>query len=304
MTFVFVKRIMKISLSIFVLLFALRLAYGFHTNPAEPQKRTSRDHSLNSASFSNEVYGSKQNYASEKIAVRQTPSAAPMDQKYEKTGTIETTTNNMENDDKLVREKIDNYHGIIQYEQKTGGGNTAALLHLLIGIQPASFDEFCKEIQTIGILEKFDVIKTDKTNEFLNLKAKRTSLERSRSALIALKELQGKVDEFVHLQFRILELDQQLQELGILLGDYDEVNEFCSVRMTLIEVREWWEYPPSIARRLMVAFLWTIKHYIALLFMFGGSLLCARLLLGILNAFSYWKNSRPKKEATLCQSKE
>jgi hypothetical protein len=64
------------------------------------------------------------------------------------------------------------------------------------------------------------------------------------------------------LQNRILEIEQELQGLGVLLGDFSEENEFCTVRFSLAESRE---IKISLLHRLKVAFEWSIKYYIMLL---------------------------------------
>ncbi len=90
----------------------------------------------------------------------------------------------------------------------------------------------------IGSIKSKEITKIDKTNEFRNLNAKKASLETTRQSLIELKKQSGKIEEFVNLQNRILEIEQQLQDLGVLLGNFDEENEFCTVRFSLHETRE------------------------------------------------------------------
>lgn len=297
-----VKRIFLLLVLGFVLLFAFRLMYGYRTTPAAPQKQSTRDRALYglSQTTADDLFSSKKNYASEKIVARPKPSVPaaplPVDQKYEKTATVVSSTKNLAGDDAKVRGMVGDYRGIIQFEQSSGGGDNAPTVQMLIGIQPASFDEFCREIRTIGNLESFNVTKTDKTNEFLNLKAQRASLESSRAALVDLKNRDGKVDEFINLQYRILELDRELQALGVQLGDFDEVNEFCSVRLTLFEVREWWSTPPSLLHRLMVAFTWTVGYYALVVFSLTCCLLIAFLAVAILDKVARWAGAAKRTD--------
>jgi hypothetical protein len=107
------------------------------------------------------------------------------------------------------------------------------------------------------------VTKIDKTNEYLDLRAQREALENTRDALMELKRMNGSIDELVNLQYRILDVDQQLQSLGVKLGDYDEVNEFCTVRLTMYEDHDVLVYPPDVARRVMIAFKWSLKYFLA-----------------------------------------
>jgi hypothetical protein len=102
------------------------------------------------------------------------------------------------------------------------------------------------------------ITKTDKTNEYLQLNAKRISLEKTRNSLLDLKGRSGRIDEFIGLENRILEMEAQLQELGVQLGDYDETNEFCSVRFSMIEKGS---SKISMAQRVKVALEWSLKYW-------------------------------------------
>jgi len=85
--------------------------------------------------------------------------------------------------------------------------------------------------------------------------------------LIELKSKGGKIDEFMQLENRILEIEQQLQDLGVSLGDFDDENEFCTVQFSLNEGKE---IEISFIHRLKVALEWTIKFYLRLM----GTLFC------------------------------
>ena len=261
------KRI-KYFLAVFIVMLLLRLAYGYYTTSNEPRTRNSRGVSNVPAS---DFFQEKRNYASDQYLLKsgrtaQTarPPEGMVDQKYEKTAAITTATDQFERDEAAIRKIIDDFKGIVQYEQSSGRPDLhTKLLQLMIGVQPENFDGFCEAVKAIGSLENLVVTKTDKTNEFLNLKAQRASLETTRSALNELKRMEGKIDELVGLQFRILEIDRQLKDLGVKLGDYDEVNEFCTVRFTMYESYNIVIVPLGFPYRLFVAFTWTVKYYFA-----------------------------------------
>ena len=263
------KKGLKIALLLFIALFAVRLAYGFYTTPNEVRKVSAADY----ARESQDVFSSaKRNYASDKYVYKnaQEPAAQPggvqgqmtLDQKYEKTAKIISGTNDFLKDEESLRNRVKENEAIIQYEQNSGNEG-ARVLNLMIGVQPSRFDQFSDALKKIGKIKSVTVTKTDKTNEFLDLKAQRDSLENTKRELAQLKNMKGNVDEFINLQYRILDIDKQLQDLGVKLGDYDEVNEFCTVRFTLYEDKELFVYPPSVVTRLMVAFKWTVKYYLA-----------------------------------------
>lgn len=275
------KKIFFWLAALFLLLFACRLVYGYY------YPGTSRDSSVvNIGSGSGEDYSvSRKNYASEKI--KSTPQAQEgspspgQTQKYEKIASLRARSSDFPGDESRVKTTVKNFGAVIQFEQNTGNEGHRNL-HLIIGVQPEKFDSFYVEIQKIGGILSRSVTKTDKTNEFLQLNAKRISLEKIRNSLLDLKSRGGRIDEYIGLENRILEIEEQLQGLGVQLGDYDEENEFCTVRFSLFEGEE---TRISLAQRLKVAFEWTVKFYLLLMlglcFAFGAAYLLLRIIEGV-----------------------
>jgi hypothetical protein len=73
------------------------------------------------------------------------------------------------------------------------------------------------------------------------------------------------------LEDRILAIENQIQSLGVKLGEYDEENEFCTVKFTLNEVSAAKGIP--FVKRVKVAFEWTVKYYAVIMAIcFFGSL--------------------------------
>ena len=286
---------------LFGVLFLLRLGYGYHTTPDEVRTQSSR--SLIDE-VAHEFSSVKKNYASEysspksSVASRMaTPSPALREQKYEKTATIMSASKNFDEDENRVRSLVTRYKGIIQYEQSKGKKETRnRVTQLMIGVRPDAFDTFVKSIQKIGRVESVEVTKTDKTNEFLDLKAQRISLENARKSLTQLKSMKGNVEEFINLQYKILDVDKQLQELGVRLGDYDEVNEFCTVRLTLFEDNEFMIYPPTIFVRMMIAFKWTLKVYLGFFFAFACFTLSVFFLVRTIESLRRMSAPFPRKD--------
>ena len=251
---------------VFILLFLVfflgRLGYGYYTTPDKIVKRSARSRV---PEVSVELSSAKKNYATDKYAPSTSAASMPqLDQKYEKTATVVTATKEYDKDEAKLRAMVKEHGAIVQFEHSVGRSDVKTrVLMLMIGVQPDSFDKFYAATCEIGRLESAEVTKVDKTNEFLDLKAQRESLEETRRSLMELRRMNGSIDELVNLQHRILEVDQQLQQLGVKLGDYDEVNEFCTVRLTMYEDHDVLVYPPDITRRVMIAFKWAVKYYFA-----------------------------------------
>jgi hypothetical protein len=246
----------------FFLLFLFRLLYGY----------TSRMDFREESSFENFFENFQQsrirkNYASDSYKYQkqvvntinpQNTGQININQKYEKTANIQTKTGGFDKDENTIRTQIKNYNGIIQFEEKRGRKGSRNL-HLLIGIPPEKFDSFYVQVIKIGTLKINEITKIDKTNEYKELNAKKTSLEKTRNSLIELKKQSGKIEEYIELENRILETESQLQDLGVLLGNFDEENEFCTVKISVLEGET---IEVSFLHRIKVAFEWAIRFYL------------------------------------------
>ncbi len=290
MTASFKNRLLKILIGsglVFIALFAFRFVYGYTTGAREVQEEYFSD-------FFSSIENQKRNYASNKYRYLKSeggngggggalPTVKPQEfdvnQKFEKTATVKSKTTKYEEDETTLREKIKTENAIIQYEQNSGGkGNRE--LHLMIGIPPNKFEMFYDGILKIGTVGSKEITKIDKTNEFKTLNAKKASLEITRKSLLEIKKQSGRIDEFINLQNRILEIEQELQNLGVMLGDFDEENEFCTVRFSLIEKKI---VAISMLHRLKVAFEWTVQYYLLTMCILAASTFFGFFLLLIID---------------------
>jgi uncharacterized protein DUF4349 len=251
----------------FVALFAVRLGYGY----LAPASQQISPGSLSEALIT--TIGGRDNYASEKLKIQKGEGAEShsIDQKYEKVASVASKTGAFEDDEKKVRELTSKYNALIQFEQSSGLPGRRRV-DVAIGVPPDRFDPMVSELKLVGELSSIRIDKTDKTNEYKELKAKRASLEKTRDALVALKSKGGNIEEFTNLENRILEIEQEIQTGGVTLGDYDEENEFCTVKLSL-EEKGAAKAGISFRHRVTVALAWTIRYY---------SLLLGLLFVGIL----------------------
>lgn len=249
------KKIVFGLLLVFAILFVFRLIYGY---------TITIDDSPNQTDFFDSISNIRKNYASKEYNVKSssnTQSPVKVDQKYEKIAEIKTKSSKFEEEEKLTRSKIDKYHAIIQFEQKSGN-NGYRNLNLVIGVPPENFDSLYSELIEIGNVQAKQITKKDKTNEYKELNARKQSLEQIRTSLIDLKSKGGKIEEYMGLENRILEIEQELQELGVSLGDFDDENEFCTVQFSLKEGKE---MKISLIQRIKVALEWTVKIYLRIM---------------------------------------
>jgi hypothetical protein len=253
------KRLFIVIVLGFLGLFCFRLVYGYVA------VSDSVESGIHSYAEANESEFSRKNYASEKLKVEKPADnqSYQVDQKYEKVASMLSQSQSFDTEEKQLREATAKYNALIQYEQRSGlPGNRR--LNLAIGVPPDRFDAFVAEAKEIGKLLSIRIDKTDKTNEYKDLKAKRISLEKAREALIALKSKGGRIDESINLESKILEIETEVQSLGVRLGEYDQENEFCTVRVGLQEQTAG-KAQISLIHRVKVALEWTVKYYLMVL---------------------------------------
>lgn len=255
-----VWRMAKWYILTFVLLFLFRIIYGYVVVNVGASNEYFNDFFSNATDL-------RKNYASEKMMGKTDVSvqaSAASSQKYEKTATLKSKTNEFDRHGSVIKEKVKDYEAIIQYEQSLGNKGQRQL-HLMIGVNPDRFDDFYKEAQIIGSMVSTEVVKVDKTNEYKQLNAQRESLEKTLISLIDLKNKGGQIADFVALHDKILEIEERLQGLGVELGNFDQENEFCTIKMSLYE-GELRTAKISFIHRVKVALSWTVRIYFYLVF--------------------------------------
>ncbi len=239
----------------FLALFIFRFCYGL-------QYKTIANNSMvyNRGSFDYQI----SNIASSKMVIKGQGAVQQykVDQKYQKVATLNATSAKFSEDEAKIRDLVKSNHALIQFEQNNGLPGRR-VLHLAIGVPPEQFDRMIKELKEVGEIKEIHINKVDKTNEFKELNGERSSLEKTRNALIALKSRGGRIDEFINLENRILEIEDKLQRLGVQLGEYDATNEFCTAKLTLTEKSP--AIKISVLHRIKVALEWTIKYYLLFL---------------------------------------
>ena len=279
----------------FLLVFFLRLGYGYLQSPDGVQIQSGRVGGTISQGW--DFAAGLKNYASKKIGVLSMHSsgqsatpATTTDQKYEKVANIGLYTDKFDDDETRVRTLIKKSSALIQFEQRQGLKGRR-LLRLAIGVNPAQFDEFVDEIQTYGKLTELTINKSDKTNEYRQLQAKRVSLEKARASLTELKQREGEIRDMIELERRILESEQEIQKLGVSLGDFDAENEFVTVKILLAEKKAAIRNV-SFARRILVAFVFTAKYYTFLWLGLAAAIIAALAGVQLLRIFA---NLLPKE---------
>ena len=154
----------------FILLFGFRLLYGYLA--PEATRRDNTTNYIQQSQNSDDAHLLRKNYASTKL--KQT--SVMVDQKYEKVASISSKTDEFEKSETSLRDSIKKFNALIQYEESTGLKGYRNL-NLAIGVYPDKFDEMTEVVKQIGEITSLQINKSDKTNEYKDLSAKKLSLE-------------------------------------------------------------------------------------------------------------------------------
>ncbi len=206
---------------------------------------------------------SLKNYASAKVAVEQA-AAGPqfVEQKYERVSVIESKTERWDTDMAALKLAVEGSGALVQRENAFGLEGSR-VLSLSLGVVPDAFDPTVETLKSIGALVSANVTKTDRTSDYRALEARRLSLEKTRDGLKSLRSAGAQLADRIDLETRILEIEGQIQELGVSLGDFSELNSFCTIHFTLKEVP-----PRNTGERLLAAALaalgWTVPVYLGI----------------------------------------
>jgi hypothetical protein len=202
----------------------------------------------------------RKNYASFKQAATAAPAGQPIGdaQKYEKIASLTQRTTDFEADRARADAAIGGHGGIVQVERGSGLKGRR-VLHLGIGVPPDRFDAFIAAVRGIGATASITTVKNDRTNEYLQLRAKRASLEKARAKLEALQGSGGSVEERIHVQSELSGIEEKIQELGVSLGDFDGQNELCTVKLTLEEAHA--PKRASLLPMIVAALSWSALVY-------------------------------------------
>jgi hypothetical protein len=259
----------------FVLLFGLRLGYGYLATPRPSAPASSGATSGGNGGFEFE----KKNYAS--VSVTRQPSAGPaIDQKYEQVGDVRVRSVDFPTARQAVDAAIAAHAGVVQFERRTGLAGRRNV-DLAIGVAPDHFEPLIDALGAVGVIELLTVDKHDRTSAFRELAARRDALLETRAAVVALKERATTIEQQLEIEDRLQDTLGELRTVALALGVFDDANAFCTVKFSLREVTPtaaprvasipWWQ-------RAKVALEWTVPLYLPLL---GAAALGVALALGL-----------------------
>jgi len=200
------------------------------------------------------------NYASLRMEYVQDGSGPlVMDQKYESIANIVSKTSSYDSDMERFDAIMEQYQAVIQIENRRGlTGNRR--IDLVIGVRPENFDDMQSAVLKLGIITSSNMTKTDKTYEYRQMLAEKETLERRKESYEALKQHGGNISELMKLEEKIIEIEADIRQQLIGLGEFSDENALCTINFSLYE-----EAKVSIPGKLWSALKWTATTYAAIL---------------------------------------
>ncbi len=261
------KIVLICAVVLFVVLFAFRFVNELSSSSSDSVfgATLTNQNAVFSQSSSDIPYAKTRNYyESKRIELPQAGSANQViDQKYERVATMSAASAQFEKDELLIRGIIEKYQAIVQQEDSTGLEGSR-FFQLSIGVLPDNFEAMVSAFKGVGKLLSFNITKTDRTADYQALQAKRISLEKTLEGLKALRQANANLADLITLENNILEIEGQIQELGISLGDFGENNSFSTIHISITESSA----PASSVNVLAAAldaFGWTVWTYCGVL---------------------------------------
>ena len=288
------KRTLLIVLAAAIVVFAGRFSYELSRD------RSYLAYAAYETGMSNSFFAAEMapmaNYASSRVTLTDRVDAAAFEQKYEQVASMDSNTLKFDEDEQTVKQIIMDKKMVVQAENNWGlpGGRN---LSLTLGVAPENFDDAVDLLKVVGNNFSFVVNKTDKTTEFRNLMSQRASLENTRNAYIELKVAGGTLNDQISLQEKILDVERQLQDLGVQIGEYSEENSLCTISFTLTELST--DKPASVNIGFVFdcaisAGAWTIAVCIAAAFVILGLMAFVLLVLFLQVKIRFWLDENKK----------
>jgi len=176
-----------------------------------------------------------QNVATERISQTDlTGQSFTIDQKYEKTASLSSNTTGFSEDERKIRQVINNNEAVIQSENMRGIEGSQVLA-LGIGVKPDNFETLVAQIREIGEVTSFMIDKVDRTEEYLRLLAEQATLEKTRDSYIQIRDTGAGMQDLIAIEGLILGVERELQNLGVNMGVFSTEYSFCTVNLTLRE---------------------------------------------------------------------
>lgn len=276
------KQVAAVAFLAFVVLWVVGLVRGAprpDSSPALDWSSGSSDNTTSRQQFANNLH---------KIGLGAMPLPAVLDQAdidriqvFEKTARLTNSTTSFDGDQSAIRSAVESHQAVI-FNETNGGIAPSRRFSLEIGVHPDRFDALVEELRKVARLESVSVQQRDRTGEFRRLHAQRQSLKKH---LEAVQKLRGAanptIDDQLKLEQKVQDIEKELQNIGVQLGDFVGKDSYYHVHVTLSEADGRFDHAYTLPLRVGHAFLWALAWWCGTaltLFVVVGTVLSIRAL--------------------------
>jgi hypothetical protein len=177
---------------------------------------------------------------------------------------LTTGTTAFKDDEAKIRAAIAEQKGRY-FADRQSGIEPARRWTVEVGVHPDKFDALVENLRGIGKLATFAVEKKDRTNEFRKLHAQRQSLKKHLESITKLRE--GKnpsLEDSLKLEQKILDIEKELQGLGVQFGELLGDESYYHVQVTLVEYQpgDRRDHTFTIGQRIGSGFMWALTWWL------------------------------------------
>ena len=153
----------------------------------------------------------------------------------EETATANATSTTFDADKEKFLNVVSQRKGKILHERSQGLSPHRSL-SMTIGVSADSFQATVQDLKAIGTLTALTVTRTDRTEEFRALLAKKQSSEKYSESLSKLRQAPaGGVQDLIKLEEKILEVQREIENASMRLGDFTPDESLSNIAYTLAE---------------------------------------------------------------------
>jgi hypothetical protein len=177
----------------------------------------------------------------------------------EETATVSATTAEFDKDKEKLFALTKEFKGKIMYERSEGLSPNRSL-NITFTVNEKLFGDSLKNVADIAKIRGKVVTRTDRTAEFRALAAKKQSSQKYLESLSNLRKVSAeKLEDLITLEGKIQEVQREIENLAIQLGDFTQEEPLSNISYSLLERRGITAY--SLDRRLLDAVLWSVFTY-------------------------------------------
>jgi len=273
---------------LFLLIYGGRIIYELNTPARGPGYGASPNATIDYAGSALSPSSLNVNYASERVYFTADTGAEQfIEQKYEKTADISTLSTDFDADSTKVYKIIDDNGALIQQENKSGLEGKRSM-NLIIGVKPDNFEKVADQISKIGEIQSTNTTKTDRTAQYRQMIADRGKLEATKESYIALRSKGGSIYEMLQLEQSIIEIEGQILNQNVSLGDFSDENSLCTVNFSIAEKAAPKNNGRSFSAVLWSALMWSCLCYLAVMLFIALVFLSAMAVLFMTSFGKKW----------------